>query len=185
MARMSTESPAFAPMETILSEADLQASVRKVCERLQPRMTGDWTVVSILLGATPFTADLLRYLAGLGVNPVLDALWLESYRDAQESSGRVVVRADLSRNVEGRGVLIVDDVFDSGRTMDFARRHMLSKGAREVITCVLARKPAANPDGLDVWAFDAPDKFLVGYGMDHRGAYRGLPSIGALMPETD
>ncbi|MEL6725019.1 MAG: phosphoribosyltransferase family protein [Pseudomonadota bacterium] len=150
--------------------------------RLAPKLQGDWTAINILIGATPFTSDLMKALARLDVHPVLDALWLESYRDARESSGRVVVRADIARQVKGRGVLLIDDVFDTGRTLAFARRHMLAKGAREVITCALARKPwAPEGDGdVDFHAFDAPGRFLVGYGMDDGGLYRGLPYIGAV-----
>ena len=166
--------------DVLLDEASLQARVHMLAESLAPRMTGEWTAVTVLLGATPFTTDLMRHLTKFGVHPMLDALWLESYRDERESSGRVVVRADLSRNVKGRGVLLIDDVYDTGKTLAFARSHLLSKGAREVVTCVLARKPKAPREGIDAWAYDAPDRFLVGYGMDDAGIYRGLPYLGAV-----
>ena len=169
-------------IETVLSEQDLMARIDDLAARLAPRLTGEWSAVNILIGATPFTSDLMKALARLGIHPILDALWLESYRDERESSGRVVVRADIARQVTGRGVLIIDDVFDTGRTLKFARKHLLAKGAREVITCALARKPWA-PEGetnVDFHAFDAPGRYLVGYGMDDAGKYRGLPYIGAL-----
>lgn len=169
-------------IETVLSEEDLMARIDDLAKRLAPSLTGGWSAINILIGATPFTSDLMKALARLDIHPVLDALWLESYRDARESSGRVVVRADIARQVKGRGVLIIDDVFDTGRTLEFARRHLMAKGAREVITCALARKPWA-PEGetnVDFHAFDAPGRFLVGYGMDDGGLYRGLPYIGAL-----
>jgi len=168
--------------DTVLSEADLMARIDDLADRLAPRLSGEWTAINILIGATPFTSDLMKALARRDVHPVLDALWLESYRDARESSGRVVVRADIARQVKDRGVLIIDDVFDTGRTLAFARTHLLAKGAREVITCALARKPWA-PEGeenVDFHAFDAPGRYLVGYGMDDAGLYRGLPYIGAL-----
>ena len=168
------------PIETLFSEEVLLAEIDALAARLAPRMAGDWTVVAILIGAAPFTTDLMKALARLDIHPVLDALWLESYRDARESSGRVVVRADLSRPVSGRGVLILDDVYDSGRTLDFARQHMLTKGASEVITCALARKPHAPEGGIDFHALEAPARYLVGYGMDDAGRSRGLPFIGAL-----
>ncbi|MEL7032357.1 MAG: phosphoribosyltransferase family protein [Pseudomonadota bacterium] len=168
--------------DTVLSESDLMARIDDLAKRLAPRLTGEWTAINILIGATPFTSDLMKALARLDIHPVLDALWLESYRDARESSGRVVVRADIARQVKNRGVLIIDDVFDTGRTLAFARTHLLAKGAREVITCALARKPWApeGEDNVDFHAFDAPGRFLVGYGMDDAGLYRGLPYIGAL-----
>jgi hypoxanthine phosphoribosyltransferase len=169
-------------IDTILSEGDLMARIDDLAKRLAPHLTGDWTAINILIGATPFTSDLMKALARLDIHPVLDALWLESYRDARESSGRVVVRADIARQVKDRGVLIIDDVFDTGRTLAFARRHMLAKGAKQVITCALARKPWApeGDDDVDFHAFDAPPRYLVGYGMDDAGLYRGLPYIGAL-----
>ncbi|MEM1105144.1 MAG: phosphoribosyltransferase family protein [Pseudomonadota bacterium] len=165
---------------TLVDETALAKTVDRLASRLAPRLTGKWTMVSILVGAVPFTTDLMKALARRGVHPVLDALWLESYRDAQESSGRVVVRADLARPVAGRGVLIVDDVFDTGRTLAFARAQMEAKGAAHVLTCALARKPWAPETGCDFHAWDAPGRFLVGYGMDVAGRYRGLPFIGAL-----
>ncbi|MEM8615955.1 MAG: phosphoribosyltransferase family protein [Pseudomonadota bacterium] len=170
------------PMDVVLSEADLMARVDTLAETLVPHLSGEWTAVNILVGATPFTSDLMKALARRGVHPILDALWLESYRDARESSGRIVVRADLAREVAGRGVLLIDDVFDTGRTLDFAKKHILAKGARKVISCALARKPWApeGPSNVDFHAFDAPGRFLVGYGMDDAGKYRGLPFIGAL-----
>lgn len=167
-------------LTTLLDESALASEVDSLAARLAPHLAGDWTVVSILIGAVPFTTDLMKALARRDIHPVLDALWLESYHDKFESSGRVVVRADLSRTVKGRGVLIVDDVFDTGRTLDFARAHMEAKGATKVLTCALARKPWAPAEGCDFHAWDAPGRFLVGYGMDVKGRYRGLPFIGAL-----
>lgn len=169
-------------IDTVLAEQDLMERIDDLAARLAPHLTGEWSAVTILVGATPFTTDLMKALARLDVHPILDALWLESYRDARESSGRVVVRADIARQVKDRGVLIIDDVFDTGRTLKFARKHLLAKGAREVITCALARKPWA-PEGeenVDFHAFDAPGRYLVGYGMDDAGKYRGLPFVGAL-----
>ncbi len=152
-----------------------------MAEKVAPRLRqGDWTGVVILLGATPFAADLLRALARRGIDLGFDALWLESYHDERQSSGRIVVRADISRPVKGRGVVLIDDVYDTGRTIAFARTHMLTKGAREVMTCVFARKPEAVMEGLDTWAWDAPPKYLVGYGMDDAGKWRGLPFLGAI-----
>ncbi|WP_233356238.1 phosphoribosyltransferase [Henriciella aquimarina] len=176
---MSEDTP---KIDTVLDEATLMARIEELADRLAPRLTGEWSAINILIGATPFTSDLLKALARRGIHPVLDALWLESYRDERESSGRVLVRADIVRPVKDRGVLIIDDVFDTGRTLAFARSHMMTKGAREVITVALARKPWAptGADDVDFHAFDAPGRFLVGYGMDDAGKYRGLPYIGAL-----
>ncbi|WP_233349464.1 phosphoribosyltransferase [Henriciella mobilis] len=169
-------------IDVVLPEDELMARVDDLAERLAPRLQGDWTAINILVGATPFTSDLMKALARRDIHPMLDALWLESYRDERESSGRVLVRADIVRPVKDRGVLLIDDVFDTGRTLAFARSHLMTKGAREVITVALARKPWApkGEDDVDFHAFDAPGRFLVGYGMDDAGLYRGLPYVGAL-----
>ncbi|MEM5515760.1 phosphoribosyltransferase family protein [Henriciella sp. AS95] len=176
---MSSDNPKF---DVVLDEKDLMARIETLADRLAPRLTGEWSAINILVGATPFTSDLMKALARRGIHPVLDALWLESYRDQRESSGRVLVRADIVRPVKDRGVLIIDDVFDTGRTLAFARSHLMTKGAREVITVALARKPSApsGEEDVDFHAFDAPGRFLVGYGMDDAGKYRGLPYIGAV-----
>lgn len=167
--------------DQLLSPAEIAARIDAMAERMAPGLRGrSWTAVVILLGATPFASDLLRALARRGLDVGFDALWLESYRDERTSSGRIVVRADISRTVTGRGALILDDVFDSGRTVQFARQHLLTKGASEVKAAVFARKPEAVADGLDDWAYDAPARYLVGYGMDDAGSWRGLPYLGAI-----
>lgn len=167
-------------LRILLSEDEVAARVEALAARLAPQMDEDWTLVALLQGAIPFAADLLRALARQGRHPILDSLWLESYRDARESSGKVVVRADISRPIEGRRALIVDDVFDSGRTIAYARAHLMAKGAAGTLACAFVRKPQALNEPIDAIGWDAPDDFLVGYGMDDRGRYRGLPYIAAI-----
>ena len=124
-------------VEVLLTPAEVDARIGSLADRLAPKLReGSWTGVVTLLGATPFAADLMRHLSRRAVDVGFDALWLESYHDERVSSGRIVVRADISRNVEGKGVLLIDDVFDSGRTIAFARSHLMAKGASEVLTCV-------------------------------------------------
>ena len=171
---------ADAPLRILLSAEEIAQRVDALADQLAPRMDHTWTMVALLQGAIPFAADLMRALAERGVHPIFDSLWLESYRDARESSGKVVVRADISRPIEGRGALIVDDVFDSGRTIAFARAHLMAKGARETLACAFVRKPQAAGEPIDAIGWDAPDSFLVGYGMDDKGRYRGLPHIAAI-----
>lgn len=151
-----------------------------LAEGFAAHVDDSWTVVALLQGAIPFAADLMRAIEKRGRHPIYDSLWLESYRDARESSGKVVVRADISRPIEGRNVLIVDDVFDSGRTIAFARAHLMAKGARQTLACAFVRKPQAMGEPIDAIGWDAPGDFLVGYGMDDRGRYRGLPYIAAV-----
>ena len=111
-----------------------------------------------------------------------DALWLASYGDERASLGRCEVRADLQRPLVGRRALVVDDVCDTGLSLSEAARLVRDAGASEVLTAVFARKPwlkarAIEPEFV---AWEAPPRFLVGYGMDAGGRLRGLPYIGAL-----
>jgi hypoxanthine phosphoribosyltransferase len=168
------------PHDILYSAEAIQTRIGGLADDVAPWLGPDATVLALLQGAMPFAVDLMRALARRNVHPLLDGLWLESYRDARESSGRVVVRADVQRTLAGRRVLILDDVFDSGRTIAFARAHVQAKGATAVAACALVRKPLARGEPIEFVGFDAPDKFLVGYGMDDAGRYRGLPEIIAL-----
>jgi hypoxanthine phosphoribosyltransferase len=167
-------------IDVLVAEADIAARVEALAEELAAVIDDSWSIVQLMQGAAPFATDLMRALARRGIHPVLDSLWLESYRDGRESSGRVKVRADLARRVEGRSVLILDDVFDTGRTLAFARQHLAAQGAVKTLTCAFIRKPAAGDLPIDFVGFDCPDRYLVGYGMDDAGRYRGLPYVGAL-----
>lgn len=171
---------AEAQLRVLLNESEIASRVDDLAARFAVEMDESWTLVALLQGAMPFAVDLMRALAVRDKHPILDSLWLESYRDARESSGKVVVRADISRAVEGRTVLIVDDVFDSGRTIAFARAHLNAKGAARTVACAFIRKPQALGEAIDAIGWDAPDDYLVGYGMDDAGRYRGLPYIAAL-----
>lgn len=171
---------AEARLRVLLSEAEIAGRIDALAETLSAEIDETWTLVALLQGAAPFAVDLMRALARRGKHPILDSLWLESYRDARESSGKVVVRADISRSVEGRGVLLVDDVFDSGRTIAYARAHLQAKGAAKTVVAAFVRKPQALGEAIDHVCWDAPDEYLVGYGMDDAGRYRGLPWIAAI-----
>jgi hypoxanthine phosphoribosyltransferase len=167
-------------LRVLLTAEEIAARVDKLAEGFAAHVDDGWTVVALLQGAVPFAADLMRAIEKRGRHPIYDSLWLESYRDARESSGKVVVRADISRSIEGRPALIIDDVFDSGRTIAYARAHLMAKGATKTLACAFVRKPQAINEPIDAFAWDAPDVFLVGYGMDEAGRYRGLPYIAAL-----
>jgi hypoxanthine phosphoribosyltransferase len=167
-------------VRVLLSAEEIAARVDALADGFAAQVDDGWTVVALLQGAIPFAADLMRAIEKRGRHPIYDSLWLESYRDARQSSGKVVVRADISRAIEGRSALIIDDVFDSGRTIAYARAHLMAKGATRTLACAFVRKPQAANEPIDAIGWDAPDDFLVGYGMDDAGRYRGLPYIAAL-----
>jgi hypoxanthine phosphoribosyltransferase len=166
----------------VLSAEAIAERVEAMADRIAPAIGEDTVAVALLTGGLWFAADLTRALARRGRHVKFDALWLASYGDANASSGRCEVRADLQRPVVGRPVLIIDDVFDSGLSLREARRHLDGAGATEVLSAVFARKPWPQPRLFEpeFVAWEAPARYLVGYGMDAAGAWRGLPYIGAL-----
>ena len=171
----------------LLSEAEVAERVAALAETVAPHVDDETVAVCLLTGGLWFCADLTRALSRLGRNVAFDALWLASYGDARASRGRCEVRADLQRPLVGRTALVVDDVFDTGLSLSEAARLVKDAGAAKVLTCVFASKPPPGAWGPkpraiepDFVAWEAPARFLVGYGMDAAGAYRGLPYIGAL-----
>jgi hypoxanthine phosphoribosyltransferase len=166
----------------LVSEAEVADRVARLAAHIAPRIDDETVVVCLLTGGLWFAADLTRALARQGRMVRFDALWLASYRDGRESSGRCEVRADLQRPIAGRKALVVDDVFDTGLSLSEAARLVRDSGASEVLTAVFARKPWPTPRAIepDFVAWEAPARFLVGYGMDAAGKLRGLPHVGAL-----
>ena len=166
----------------LLSEAEVAERVETLARQIAPRIDDETVAVCLLTGGLWFCSDLMRALARQGRFVRFDALWLASYKDERQSSGRCEVRADLQRPIAGRIALVVDDVFDTGLSLSEAARLVRDSGAKEVLTAVFARKPwptkrAIEPDFV---AWEAPPRFLVGYGMDVAGKMRGLPYVGAM-----
>ena len=139
----------------------------------------DLVLVAILLGGLPFAADLGRALYRQGVDAHLDCLRLSSYGDERTSSGTVRLVNDIKIDVEGRAVLLADDVLDTGLSLAFARAHLEKKGAASVRAAVLADKQLGDvATKADYTGFAcAPDAFLIGSGMDDAGAMRFAPFI--------
>jgi hypoxanthine phosphoribosyltransferase len=168
--------------KVLLTEAEIAERVEAIARAIAPVTDDDTVAICLLTGGLWFCADLMRALARLGRNVGFDALWLASYGDARASLGRCEVRADLQRPLNGRRALIVDDVFDTGLSLSEAVRLVRDAGARDVLSAVFARKPWPTPRAMepDFVGWEAPARFLVGYGMDAAGAYRGLPYVGAM-----
>ena len=166
----------------LLPEAEIARIVADLARRIAPAIDDDTVAAVLLTGGLWFAADLTRALARVGRNVRFDALWLASYGDDKTSRGAIDVHAPFQRPIAGRRVLILDDVFDTGLSLAEAVRIVREGGASEVLTCVFARKPWPRPRAPepDFVGWEAPNRFLVGYGLDHAGGLRGLPDICAL-----
>jgi hypoxanthine phosphoribosyltransferase len=139
-------------------------------------------LVAVLKGAVVFLADLVRAVEG----PLeCDFIALSSYGTATRSSGIVKLTQDLSASIEGRDVLVVEDIVDSGRTLDYLCRNLLTRHPRSLRVATLLDKASRRevPVTLDFVGFEIPDAFVVGYGLDYAGRYRNLPYVGVLEGE--
>jgi hypoxanthine phosphoribosyltransferase len=171
-------------MHVLLTADQLAAGIDRLAAAVR-HAAGDvpLTVVGVLTGSVVVVSDLIRRLDG----PVrLSMVWASSYRGPATRPGRLDLRLDLLPDLSGQHVLLVDDIFDSGRTLDaiLADLRNPSRGAASVRSLVLLRKVgraevAVEPDFV---GFDIPDLFVVGYGLDYDGAWRHLPHVAALDP---
>jgi hypoxanthine phosphoribosyltransferase len=164
----------------LFTAAEIKDRVEALAAEIAGRMPADFLIVSLLRGSFMFTADLVRELASIGVHPQIDFMTLSSYGVGTSSSGSVAIGRDVTDDVQGRTVLILDDILETGRTLRFAHDLMIERGAKDVKIAVLLEKPgklevAARADFV---GFSIPDKFVVGYGLDYANHYRELPFIG-------
>ncbi len=136
-------------------------------------------LVGVLKGAVLFMADLIR---AIPASIAMDFMGVSSYGASARSSGAVRLTADLSVSIEGRDVIIVEDIVDSGRTLDYLRRNFATRRPKSLAVCVLLDKIGRREVDvkLDYVGFVIPDRFVVGYGFDLGGLYRGLPDIHVL-----
>lgn len=174
------------PIEVLFDESTIRARVATLATEIAAAMPAETLVVAVLKGSFVFVADLIRALTEAGLDTEMDFITLASYGTATESSGKVRVVRDITEDVRGRSVLIIDDIFESGRTLAYARALLLERGAAEVRLCTLLDKPHKRVVDLDpdFTGFTVPDQFVVGYGLDYAHRYRGLPFIGVLQAET-
>ncbi|MBF0212622.1 MAG: hypoxanthine phosphoribosyltransferase [Magnetococcales bacterium] len=158
----------------------IQKRIEVLASEIAPQLREDVILVTLMTGAFLFGADLVRALSALGVTPVLDFMVLSSYGGHSESSGLITTRLDVRENPKGRQVLLVDDILDSGLTLQMASRHLLDKGADQLLTCVLLDKPARRRVAIqaDFIGFEIPNLFVVGYGIDYNQMFRELPYVG-------
>ncbi len=176
--------PADDIAEILLDADTIEQKVRELGARVANDYAGrDLVLVSILKGALPFLADLMREIP---IYCSLDFLEVSSYGAGTSSSGVVRILKDLAKPIEGRNVLVVEDILDTGHTLSYVIEHLRGQHPSSLGLCALLDKPARRvvPIQVDYKGFEIPDKFVVGYGLDFAERYRNLPFIGVLKPEV-
>jgi len=171
-----------AHLDPLFPSDAIAARLQTLAAGIAGSMSKDFAAIAILKGSFVFAADLIRALAAHNVNPEVDFMTLASYGTQTVSSGDVRLLRDVEISVQGREVLLIDDILDSGRTLAFARRHVLERGASGVKVCVLLDKTSgrAAAERADFVGFPCPPAFVIGYGMDHAHKFRGLPFVAIL-----
>lgn len=169
-------------IDILFDEKTIAARIDALAQDVIRLLGREPVLVCVLTGSFVFAADLLRALHRAGASPLMGFIGLSSYGAATHSSGQVKLTLDLLMEVSGRDVLLVDDIFETGRTLHHARELLLARGARDVRLCVLLDKKGKRTSALkpDLAGFECPDRFVVGYGLDLDGQYRALPFVGAL-----
>ena len=170
-------------LEPLFTEPEIQRRVSELAQEIAGDLHGrDVCVVAVLKGAFMLLADLLRRLHDLGVEPVVDFVKAGSYGSGDRSGGAVKITLDVSTDLVGKDVLLVDDIVDSGRTLSLLKAHLQAKGAASIRTVVLLDKPSRREVEFkpDYVGFEIPDRFVIGYGMDYAEKYRQLPYIAVV-----
>ncbi len=165
-----------------------QEQIEKREEELGKLLTEEYAdknpvIVGVLKGVVVFYADMIRRIR---VPCQMDFMWLSSYSGAQ--SGKMIVRQDISADIRGRHVLILEDIYDTGNSLNYTYWHLLQKEPASLKICTLLDKPERRKPGItlkpDYVGFTIPNEFVVGYGLDYNERYRNLPYIGILNPEV-
>jgi hypoxanthine phosphoribosyltransferase len=170
--------------EVLVSEQEIQDKIAQLAKAIDEDYRGkEIMLVGVLKGAVMVMADLARALE----TPVsMEFMAVSSYGSSTSSSGVVRILKDLDREIEGQHVLVVEDIIDSGLTLNWLLRNMRSRNPASVEVCALLRKPEAAKVDVEVKyvGFDLPAEFVVGYGLDYAERYRDLPFVGRLKPEV-
>lgn len=170
--------------EVLLTGDEVQARVVELGAQLAADYKGrDPVLVSVLKGSIIFLADLVR---AMPIPLSIDLMEVSSYGASTETSGQVRILKDLSSSIEGREVIVVEDIIDTGLTLNYLLRYLHDKGPASIRICCLLDKPARRlaPIEIDYRGFTIPDRFVIGYGLDYGERYRNLPYVGVLRPSV-
>ncbi|MGP9724874.1 hypoxanthine phosphoribosyltransferase [Corynebacterium sp. AOP40-9SA-29] len=170
----------------LVDEVTLHARIAEMAKAASDRYRGedeDTILLCVLKGATYFIADFAR---AMDVPTQMEFMALSTYGQSAESSGTVEIRMDLTRDIEGRNVIILEDIIESGITLHWLVDHLKGRGPKSLEVVTLLRKPEAverHVETTDI-GFDIPSDFVVGYGLDYAERYRDLPWVGTLRPSV-
>jgi hypoxanthine phosphoribosyltransferase len=168
----------------LISEEEIRSRVSQLAGEIEALYEGrELMAIGILKGSVPFLADLIRKIS-LPVS--YDFMAVSSYGEATESSGVVRITYDITGDISGKEILIVEDIIDTGRTLSHLQAFLKAKGPASVRIVTLLDKPDRRvvPISVDFTGFSIPDEFVVGYGLDYANRYRNLPYVGILKPEV-
>jgi hypoxanthine phosphoribosyltransferase len=171
-------------INTLFDEDAISARVADLAQAIAQSNPEKLLVVAVLKGSFIFAADLVRAMHRAGLTPEMEFIHLSSYGAGTEGSETIRILRDVESDVNGRDILLVDDILESGRTLNFAKERILKRGAKSVRIAALLDKPERRKAAIsaDYVGFACPDKFVVGYGMDMGHAWRQLPFIGYVVP---
>ncbi|HLR08567.1 MAG TPA: hypoxanthine phosphoribosyltransferase [Bacillota bacterium] len=167
----------------LITQEEITAKCAEIGKQLTEEYDGRFPLaIGVLKGALPFMADVLRYTE---IHLEMDFMDVSSYGDQMRSSGEVKIVKDLDTKVEGRDLLIIEDIIDSGLTLSYLVDLFKYRKAKSVKIVTLLDKPAGRNAHIkaDIVGFEVPNEFVVGYGLDYQEKYRNLPYIGILKPE--
>ena len=170
--------------EILLTEEMIQAKVKELAAQLSEDYSGkDPVFVGVMKGVVLFFADMIKNIT---VPCQIDFMWISSYVGTN-STGTMQVKRDVSQDLKGRHVVILEDIFDTGNSLEFTYNHLLTKEPASVRICTFLDKPSRRLPQVtlqpDYVGFTIPNEFVVGYGLDYNEYYRNLPYIGILKPE--
>ena len=168
----------------LISEEEIKQRVKVLADKVSKDYAGnDLLLVCVLKGAAVFLTDFARELS---IPSEMEFMAVSSYGNSTTSSGVVRILKDLDRDIEGKDVLIVEDIIDSGLTLSWLVRNLRNRNAKSLNVITLLRKPEVVTAKLDLYdvGFDIPNEFVIGYGLDYAERYRDLPYVGTLHPDV-
>lgn len=171
--------------QVLLTEEQIQTKVTELAAALKEEYADKNPLfVGVLKGVVPFFADMMK---AFDAPCEIDFMWISSYQGTN-STGEMIVRKDVSQDIKGRHVVILEDIYDTGNSLDFTYKHLMAKEPASLRICTLLDKPERRKPGITLQpeyvGYVIPNAFVVGYGLDYNEKYRNLPYIGILKPEV-